>query len=695
MKNKRILAAAVAALLCVNVFSACSSSDSSGEQSSSESTGSSADNSSSGDSSGSEQDEPQEFTELDAGELTVSADVQSGFYDSEFDLTLTASDPSAEIYYTTDGSEPHPGSAKYTDPIHISDRSWEENVLAAHRSVSAGGDYVPNFRIPKGTVIRAAAFRDGNKRGDVLSSSYFVGIDREADYLDVPVISIAIDQDYLFDYDIGIYTLGKAHDDWLAEDKGNKSKDGWQHEANYTQRGREWEREASVEYICADGTIAFSQNMGVRTMGAASRNEMQKSLRLTAREEYGKKNVKYEVIPDNLRSDGSGNVEKYKSFVLRNGGNDCNFAKIRDPLLQSLVWDRDFETQQASPCVVFIDGEYWGMYSITEDYSDNYFQNNYEIEKENVVLIKRGELEEGTDSDFDLYTDMISFITGNDMSDAENYKKACELMDMQSFADYCAFNLYIYNEDSMFKDNNWRMWRTRTPVEGVDVADGRWRMVVYDVDFSTGIYSGGGNYKDSDVSKAIKGTGAADGTPAKAFSCLCENEDFYEMFMTALFDMRNVNFEKERACDSADAMGFYYKKLVPDTYARFGPDYVLGGNYTQEKIAELRTFFNGRYDVFAYAVPSTLGIGEKHTVTLDIENKDKGSVTINASGIPLWNGFEGVYPEISEITLRAEPKEGEKFKGWEAEGITIEDPKSETISFRMTGDVKIKAVFES
>ena len=118
-----------------------------------------------------------------------------------------------------------------------------------------------------------------------------MGIDRQKKYGDVPVISIMIDQSDLFDYDKGIYTLGRCHDEWLAEDKSNASLDGWRHEANYTQRGKEWERPVYVEYLLPDGTSAFAQDMGVRTMGAASRNEYQKSLRLTARKEYGEKNV--------------------------------------------------------------------------------------------------------------------------------------------------------------------------------------------------------------------------------------------------------------------------------------------------------------------------------------------------------------------------------------------------------------------
>ncbi len=697
MNKKRFAAALTAALMCFSLLCACSSSDSSGSGPETSEAGSSQSDDADAPQirdGGSEPKEKTAFSDLEEGVLTTSFDRQSGFYDGEFDLILSASDPSAVIYYTTDGSEPTPDSIKYEGAVHIYDRTSDENVLAAEHETTADDDYIPDFRVTKGTVIRAAAFNENNQRGDIACGTYFVDIDREANYLDVPVISIAIDKASLFDYETGIYVLGKAHYDWLEEDSKNKRLDGWQQEANYTQRGREWEREAHIEYICADGSTAFSQDMGVRIMGAASRNDTQKSLRLTARKEYGAKNVEYELIPNNERSDGNGNVQKYKSFVLRNGGNDNCFARIREPLLQSLVVDRDMETLQATPCVAFINGEYWGMYSITEDYSDNYFQNNYEIEKENVVLIKRGEIEEGEDDDLKLYTDAMTFINENDMSDAENYKKACEIMDMQSFADYCAFNLYINNEDSMFKDNNWRMWRVRTPDSSVPEADGRWRMAVYDVDFSSGIYSNGDGYKTPNVSAAINGKGAKDGTPAKAFASLCKNEDFLATFMRSLFDIRNINFEKTRVSDAIDDLAYYYKALMPDSYKRFGPAWVPADSQTSQKISELKSYLKGRYDFYVYTISSNLGIGDKHNISLSVTNADKGEVKADNSGIPLWDGFTGIYPEICEVTLTAKAKDGAKFKGWKAEGITLDDPTAESVTVKMTSDVTLTAEFE-
>ena len=52
--------------------------------------------------------------------------------------------------------------------------------------------------------------------------------------------------------------------------------------------------------------------------------------------------------------------------------------------------------------------------------------------------------------------------TANDMSDDDNYAKACDMIDVRNLADYMAFNIYIANEDSIVQGNNWRMWRVMT-----------------------------------------------------------------------------------------------------------------------------------------------------------------------------------------------------------------------------------------
>ena len=51
---------------------------------------------------------------------TVTADPAGGLYNAAISVTLTASEPGATIYYTTDGSVPTTGSTVYTAPISLS-----------------------------------------------------------------------------------------------------------------------------------------------------------------------------------------------------------------------------------------------------------------------------------------------------------------------------------------------------------------------------------------------------------------------------------------------------------------------------------------------------------------------------------------------------------------------------------------------
>ena len=191
----------------------------------------------------------------------------------------------------------------------------------------------------------------------------------------------------------------------------------------------------------------MEQNLGIRIMGKASRTYNQKSFRIYAREEYGEKNVNYPLIPGTVKENRSGEkMDKFRTFLLRNGGNDCDYVKLRDPFIQRIVKGKAVTTQESRPAVVFINGEYWGVYVIEEDYSDNFIQYNFDIDNKDVIMIKTGELEEGTDDDFKLYEELNELVT-SDLSDKENYDKLCETVDIQSFADYFSIIIYTANED--------------------------------------------------------------------------------------------------------------------------------------------------------------------------------------------------------------------------------------------------------
>ncbi len=606
---------------------------------------------------------------------------ESGFYDEDFELEITSADPDAEIYYTTDGNTPDEKSAKYEGPITLSDRTYEANFLSAKKGINPSEDYTPKKRVTKANVIRAVAVLPDGSKTEISNGTFFVGVDREKNYGDAPVISMFTDHDNLFDYDKGIYVMGRTNEEWLKEDPGNKYMDGWQQKGNYSNKGREWERPATLEYLPADDTEGFEIDLGIRIMGAASRGNNQKSFRLTCRKDYGQKNLKYELIPDNERSDGNGNVQKYKSFVLRNGGNDCDYTKFRDPLLQDLVSERSFETQQTDRAVLFIDGEYWGVYGLYEDYNDNYFENNYDVEDNNVIIVKRSEIEEGEEEDIELYNEMFEFITENDMSDADNYNKASEMFDMTAFAEYCAFNIYIYNEDSIFKDNNWQMWRVRETSDENEWADGKWRMMVYDTEYSTSVYGDGKNFKKDMLKSAMNEK--SDKTGCKLLVSLLANDEFKSLFVNSLCDMRNVDFEENRVSERIDYWNSKYELLVPETFNRFGPSWITDWNdpkkWYEQKVSELRKWMTGRYGAFTDQIKNDFAFNDPFEVTFSSSDFEKGGFSLNTSTIVLSEDYLAKYFAECPFSVTARPAEGQEFDHWEtwggelAEGYSSED----------------------
>lgn len=75
------------------------------------------------------------------------------------------------------------------------------------------------------------------------------------------------------------------------------------------------------------------------------------------------------------KDDSGKTITKHKKLVLRNGGNYA-FAgtKYNDAYWQSMLSDLDCETQGSRACVVYIDGEYWGLYILQQDFDDSYFE---------------------------------------------------------------------------------------------------------------------------------------------------------------------------------------------------------------------------------------------------------------------------------------------------------------------------------
>ncbi len=518
----------------------------------------------------------------------------SGFYEEPFEFVIDVKEGS-RIYYTLDGSIPDKEDNLYSGPISITDISSEENKLSARTDITApsmwGNVVAPGGPVDKATVVRYVEEDSNGELSEVQNFTYFVGYqDKDDYYRNVKVISLVTDPDNLFDPEKGIYVTGRKYEDWTESDEYDPGLDQWLVPANYLERGRAWERPVYME-VFENGVSVSCGNAGMRIHGGSSRAAEQKSFNIYMRSEYGPSKYKQDLFSGNNISEFDGSViDEYDTFVLRDGGNDLKFSRLRDKLIQGLVRDRSFATQAMEPCIVFINGEFWGQYEITERLSDDYIESHFGVDEKNVILIKNGELEAGEEGDEEEYSELVKWIKETDFKDQANYEELERKVDLREFAEYMCVQFYIYNYD--LADQNLAMWRASTPDPENPYADGKWRFILFDTEYSSGLYG------EAVVSgNAFKELEKKDCLPRYLFFNAMENENFRDLFTDAYKDITENDFEKERVDSEIVALDEEYHEMVLDTYDRFWP-FWPGGSNRENNLAEqiwgLRAFFGSR-----------------------------------------------------------------------------------------------------
>lgn len=519
------------------------------------------------------------------GSVRVEAPVfseSSGFYASPFYLQI-AVPKGTTVYYTLDGADPDENALEYTEPIYLENATAHDNVYAMRTDVSAGfyTDLIeqrhttdkdphyaaPDYPIDKCNVVRAVAIdRNGNK-SSVTTGSYFVGLS-PGQYHHCNIISVVSDPTNFFDYYKGIYVTGSTFDKYVKDEKLNSHWRLWT--ANYKQKGIEWERPASFTFFNENGKLLLMQNGGIRIQGGISRGMLPRSLNLYAREEYDHS----EVFDNELFTQDDAFFPHI--VTLASGGNQT-ITQFNDIMMADRTGGLDFAVMDFEPYVLFIDGEYWGFYRLASKFDEYFIEYKYHVDKDNIAIIKNDELECGTNSSLNHYQQMREFIINNDMRDSANYEKACEYIDLDSFLDYYAVQIYIARQND-WPMANFALWRS---VEKRDeaYADGKWRWILFDSN-STSMTA---ELVNHDTLKFVLEND-------ELFASLWNNEAFRKAFEARILEIADQCF------DTAEMDGYiqnYTAEMLPilsESWKRFyGKD--------NDKQAEYETLMNG-YQTF-------------------------------------------------------------------------------------------------
>lgn len=305
--------------------------------------------------------------------------------------------------------------------------------------VATSQRYEGPIEIFRNLTVKARVFVQGKMAGPIVANTYFIG-----ETTKLPVISIASNSTNLWDFEFGLFR--------------NSIK--------------EREIPASIEYFEPSGERGFSGYIGLRIFGSTIYNLPQKPLSIRFRSRYGEPELVFPLF------EGRENI-RYRSFLLRNGGNDHNLSYFRDGLAVNLIKGKmNLDYQEYKPCIVFINGEYQGIYELRERLDADYVANNHNISSSNIDLIEDSlTVVAGDATEFGA---LLDFVRQNSLVSDENYNYIAAAIDLDEYINYMIHKIFI---GYWLVDLNNKYWREKEEA-------GRWRWIASDMEHAFGQLSG-------------------------------------------------------------------------------------------------------------------------------------------------------------------------------------------------------------
>ena len=558
----------------------------------------------------------------------ITFSVPEGYYENEFDLQINAPEGTT-VYYTINGFTPDRSSAVYNGSVHVYNRTSEPNYYRAMQRINHDWmteDYVNTPNVTKIFILRAVAVDAAGNASEVHNGTYIVGL---PSYQNAKVISIIVDPDSMFDEKTGIYMTGEAYDNWYMNGQvGPRPK------TNYELKDEISERPAVMQYF-VNGTLTCSQPVGIRIQGAGARQYVPRRFSVFSRKIYSGSAYFQPVLFGD---------HKIHSIGLK----DSNENSIAMVMLENRDCAMTYSERQK--CILFINGEYWEHVNMSEKYSDNFFQNQYGIDKDDVCYVKVGlrtadvtvEMKEKG-----LY-DVFDFIYKNDLSDSAKYEQLKTMIDVQSYIDFIAGNAIICNMD-YDEDKNYLVFKSNK-TDGSGWNDGLWRWGYYDMDLLSWEMIGAlsktyGISADWEIDpftmKPLWVEHAIGQTDL--FRCLIKNAEFRRQFVLSYMDIINTNFSRAHVTQVLNSFGWN-----PETY-RDG-------------------FYLKRPEYAALYLKQFFNLHEKSTITVGVNDPSMGYVVVNTVAPDLSAGnWTGSYFEDFDVPLRAVARPGYEFVGWEGD----------------------------
>ncbi len=524
----------------------------------------------------------------------------SGAYSDPVEVSIEADDlQGGAIYYTLDGSIPQVG---------------QPNTF----------EYTAPFTVSATTVVRSKVFENNIRPGFTETNTYLINENHQ-----VNVISI-------------------AGGDGISE----------------LMSGGFVEPTASFEYFGADGTKRDEAVGEFNKHGNDSWFYDQRGIDFISRDEMG-----YDADID----DKIFNVSDRTSFqrlILKAAANDnatfeTGGAHIRDAYVHTLSQLANMEMDERSyePCIVYINGEYWGVYEIREKVDDHdYTEYYYDQDKQDIDFIKTwgGTWEEY--GSWDDWYELTDFIENNDLTIESNYEYVEERLNLLSLADYLI--LHSFNLSSDWLNWNTAWWRGRNPDGGAQ----KWRYILWDEDATFDHYINYSNVPSTEPIadpcdyEEIGGFTDFEGHIG-IFQKLFENQTFVQLYVNRYADLNNTYLSCDYAIPLLDSLIGNIAAEMPRQFDRWGGSL----SEWEQNVQQLKDFILTRCTILDEGIVDCYedeGITGPYDVVIEVVPEGAGNVRANTV-TGLSYPWQSTYFGGINVELEALANANHSFLNWE------------------------------
>ncbi len=561
---------------------------------------------------------------------------KAGFYNSQVTVEISGAGQNQEIRYTLDGTFPEKTSSLYADAINITST----------------------------TVLKARIFSSDTTilPGLMQYATYFIDVSHT-----LPVISVA---------GKGLLNLVNDVTPLIRPYGTFEYFDG---DTLTTRAAGEYNKHGQDSWVCDQRSIDF-----------ISRDEMGDN-----------HSLKGELFHLSDR-------DSYQRMILRASGDDnypCghNYANegsahMRDGFIHNLT-KRDemhLDVRLSERNVVYINGQYWGVYEIRENVDDHdytkyyYDQERYDLQ----YILTWGQtwVGYGGDKAYEDWLDCYNLIMDNDMTVQENYDSVKSIFNVKSFVDYILVNSFTVCTDWLNYNVAW--WRGLNP----DGDHKKWGYTLWDNDATFAFYINYTGLPDTSATALPCNPEGLDNSFSdpeghiKILNKLNDNDEFHQYYVGRQADLLNTTFGSE------NMLGYFdeYMAIIEPEMAQHAVRWY--GTYDEWKAnaARLRDFIVRRSAALETGISTCYDLSGPYDLTITSSHPGQTKVRINSLKIKdfPWTGkyYEGMDTKFKSYVNKDEDL---KLKNWESNHHTFSpDNTSREVLISLTSVDTVKAVFQ-